>query len=52
MAKKELNGDVYGYFTPFCVTGGESYQQCIPYKGNEYLHKTTDECSEYYKNWK
>ena len=27
------------------------YAQCIPYKGNEYLLGTTDDCDEYYKTW-
>lgn len=36
----------------YCVVGGLWYAQCIPYKGNEYLLNTTDDCSEYYKTWK
>lgn len=27
------------------------FKQCIPYKGNEYLFKTTNDCDEYYKTW-
>jgi hypothetical protein len=35
----------------YCVVGGLWYAQCIPYKGNEYLLNTTNDCSEYYKTW-
>lgn len=42
---------VGGSFTPFAVTGGKYFQQCIPYEGNEHLRGTTNDCSEYYKNW-
>lgn len=28
------------------------YKQCIPYEGNEHLLGKTDDCVEYYKNWK
>ena len=27
------------------------YAQCIPYKGNEHLLGTTDDCDEFYKTW-
>ena len=27
------------------------YKQCIPYKNNEHLLGTTNDCDEYYKNW-
>jgi hypothetical protein len=30
---------------------GASYVQCIPYKGNEYLHNTTNTCNPFYKTW-
>ena len=40
-----------GSFTPFAVTGDKYFQQCIPYEGNEHLRGTTNDCSEYYKNW-
>lgn len=36
----------------YCVVGGLWYAQCIPYKGNESLLNTTNDCSEYYKTWK
>lgn len=36
---------------PFvCV--GHYVAQCIPYEGNEHLLGTSDECDDYYKNWK
>ena len=34
-----------------CVLGGEMWEQCIPYEGNEHLLGTTDDCDEYYKTW-
>ena len=33
------------------MLGGSYYYQCIPYKGNEYLLGTTDDCDEYFKIW-
>lgn len=33
-----------------CV--GHYVAQCIPYEGNEHLLGTSDECDDYYKNWK
>ena len=30
---------------------GSSYVQCIPYKGNEHLHNTTNTCHPFYKTW-
>lgn len=27
------------------------WKYCIPYKGNEYLLRKTDDCNEYYKTW-
>ena len=35
-----------------CVLGGEMWEQCIPYEGNEHLLGKTDDCDEYYKTWK
>ena len=40
--------------TPFVCIGWQSMNesfQCIPYKNNEHLLGTTDDCDEYYKNW-
>lgn len=31
---------------------GASFAQCIPYKGNEHLLGTTDDCEEFFKTWK
>lgn len=36
----------------YCVVGGLWYEQCIPYKGNERLLNTTDDCIDFYKTWK
>ena len=36
----------------YCILGGEMWEQCIPYKGNEHLLGTTDDCAEYFKTWK
>lgn len=33
-----------------CINGS-GFKQCIPYKGNEYLLGTTEDCDEYYKTW-
>lgn len=47
---------IFGYYikneiTPYCVVGGTCWRQCIPYKGNEHLLGTIDDCDEFYKNW-
>ena len=36
----------------FVCMGGYRYHQCIPYKGNEYLHNTNNEPNDFYKTWK
>ena len=46
----------WGYYSkeykyPFVVDGGNTFAQCIPYEGNEFLLGTTDDCDEFYKNW-
>lgn len=38
-----------GDYYPFHCLGNYGYKQCIPYKGNEHLLRTTNDCSEYYK---
>lgn len=43
---KYIEGSNYSYLT----TNG-SWKQCIPYKGNEHLLGTTDDCNEFYKTW-
>jgi hypothetical protein len=35
----------------YTVEGGNEYNMCIPYKGNEHLLGTTDDCENYFKNW-
>ena len=35
---------------PF-IAGSVNWTQCIPYKGNEHLLGTTNDCDEFYKNW-
>ena len=45
------NIEVGGSFTPFAVTGGKYFQQCIPYEGNEHLRGTTEDCDNFYKTW-
>lgn len=39
------------YLLPFVVVGGNTFSQCIPYKGNEHLLGTTNDCDEYFKTW-
>lgn len=36
---------------PFYVEGGNFFNKCIPYEGNEHLLGTTSDCDEYYKTW-
>ena len=36
----------------FVCMGGVRYYQCIPYKGNEHLLNTTNDCDDFYKTWK
>ena len=45
------DSEMGGSFTPFAVTGGKYFQQCIPYKGNEHLLGTTNDCNDFFKNW-
>lgn len=33
------------------ICSGGCWSQCIPFKSNEYLLGTTEDCDEYYKNW-
>lgn len=40
--------DVTNY--PYIVCSS-SFNQCIPYEGNEHLLGKTNDCSDYYKNW-
>lgn len=45
---------IFGFISDngFGVVGGNAYEQCIPYKGNEHLMGKFDDCDEYYKTWK
>lgn len=36
---------------PSIVCVGHCPNQCIPYKGNEFLRGTADECKDFYKTW-
>jgi hypothetical protein len=36
---------------PYMVLGGNRWKYCVPYKGNEHLLKTNNDCDEYYKTW-
>jgi hypothetical protein len=36
---------------PYRTVGGERWNCCIPYEGNEHLLGTTDDCNEYFKTW-
>lgn len=48
-------GSFYSHYEPngkkFYIIGGSYYLQCIPYKGNEHLLDTSNDCDEYYKTW-
>lgn len=35
----------------FVCMGRVRYRQCIPYKGNEHLHDTANDCDDFYKTW-
>lgn len=36
---------------PFTCMNNNHYKQCIPFKGNEHLLGTTDDCDDFYKTW-
>ena len=36
----------------FVTTSSKSYSMCIPYKNNEHLLGTSNDCDDYYKTWK
>lgn len=38
-------------YYPFITTDNIGYVQCIPYKGNEHLCRTTNDCDNFYKTW-
>lgn len=35
----------------FVCMRGERYHQCIPFKGNEHLLNTANDCEDYFKTW-
>jgi hypothetical protein len=45
------DADLKAEYYPFIATDDIGYPQCIPYSGNEYLCRTTNNCDEYYKTW-
>ena len=47
-----IDGDFHSHCYKYVTIAGKSYPMCIPYDGNEHLLGTTNECDEYYKNWK
>lgn len=49
---REWTATFYSHYSNDYFFGcGMMCQQCIPYKGNEYLLGTTEDCDVYYKNW-
>ena len=48
----EWEADIFGRYSDGYITlGGGKWKQCIPYKGNEHLLGTINDCDNYYKNW-
>lgn len=37
---------------PFVCMNEHNYKRCIPYKGNEHLLSTANDCEDFYKIWK
>lgn len=37
---------------PYETVGGNCFSMCIPYEENEHLIGKTDDCNDFYKNWK
>lgn len=35
----------------YFMVNTQHWEQCIPYKGNEHLRGTTNDCSDYFKTW-
>lgn len=56
-----VRGDIYNFWKPaifgfikdkiFYILGGAAYEQCIPYKNNEHLLGTKNDCDDFYKTW-
>lgn len=38
-------------YYPFVTTDNMGYPQCVPYKGNEHLCRTINDCDEFYRVW-
>ena len=38
-------------YSQYIIESGINYNYCIPYKGNEHLIGTINECEKYYKTW-
>ena len=55
--KERWESDLFNRILPnvnvdkFSTIGNQRWVQCIPYKGNEHLLGTTNDCDEFYKNW-
>ena len=52
----EWKVDFFSHYTegadfPYNTVGNSYHCYCIPFKGNEYLCGTTDECNNFYKTW-
>lgn len=48
----EWEADIFGRYSDGYITlGGGKWKQCIPYKGNEHLLGTANNCDEFYKTW-
>ena len=49
----EWEGAIFGRYDgkKFFTIGGMDWTQCIPYKGNEWLFGTNNDCDKYYKTW-
>jgi hypothetical protein len=49
---REWTGTIFSHYSNNKFYGcGMCCDQCIPYKGNERLLGTTDDCDDYYKTW-
>lgn len=48
----EWEADIFGRYSDGYITlGGGKWKQCIPYKHNEHLFGTTNDCDDFYKTW-
>lgn len=46
-----IDKDLHSHCFKFVTIAGKSYPKMIPYECNEHLLGTTNDCSDYYKNW-